>query len=328
MWILLLKICLLTTLFYSLYHWALRGNTFFRFNRVYLLAGMFIALALPFIPLYYAVPTVSETDLPETAFRIGNIISIEMKVNESVNFSQIGCLIYISGLIVLLLSRMWTVFRLFRCIRSGSKEVFCGIVSIETPMVQSSFSFLRYIVLPQGIKEVDKNVILAHEETHIRQWHCVDLLLGDIFYIIQWLKSLVNPFAYSTRLMRLSMLKKPSSHGIQKCWTVALVPLLLLYVWIFAVPVSSAEVTDLQQVTLMGKITDETGQKIVAASVFVPRKSFGTISDIDGNYRLSVGKKDTVYVSIAGYEKQKICVSDYAVENGKLMIDVLLQSLK
>ena len=373
MWILLLKICLLTTLFYSLYHWALPGNTFFRFNRVYLLAGMFIALALPFIPLYYAVPTVSETDLPETAFRIGNIISIEMKVNESVNFSQIGCLIYISGLIVLLLSRMWTVFRLFRCIRSGSKEVFCGIVSIETPMVQSSFSFLRYIVLPQGIKEVDKNVILAHEETHIRQWHCVDLVLGDIFCIIQWfnpiawlykrdlvenhefladsnagnvagmdvyketltrywlygtMKSLVNPFAYSTRLMRLSMLKKPSSHGIQKCWTVALVPLLLLYVWIFAVPVSSAEVTDFQQVTLMGKITDETGQKIVAASVFVPRKSFGTISDIDGNYQLSVGKKDTVYVSIAGYEKQKICVSDYAVENGKLMIDVLLQSLK
>ena len=103
MWMLLLKICLLTTLFYSLYHWALRGNTFFRFNRVYLLAGMFIALALPFIPLYYAVPTVSETDLPETAFRIGNIISIEMKVNESVNFSQIGCLIYISGLIVFLL---------------------------------------------------------------------------------------------------------------------------------------------------------------------------------------------------------------------------------
>ena len=197
------------------------------------------------------MPTVSETDLPETAFRIGNIISIEMKVNESVNFSQIGCLIYISGLIVLLLSRMWTVFRLFRCIRSGSKEVFCGIVSIETPMVQSSFSFLRYIVLPQGIKEVDKNVILAHEETHIRQWHCVDLVLGDIFCIIQWfnpiawlykrdlvenhefladsnagnvagmdvyketltrywlygtMKSLVNPFAYSTRLMRLSCL--------------------------------------------------------------------------------------------------------------------------
>ena len=119
MWILLLKICLLTTLFYSLYHWALRGNTFFRFNRVYLLAGMFIALALPFIPLYYAVPTVSETDLPETAFRIGNIISIEMKVNESVNFSQIGCLIYISGLIVL----CYLVCGLF----SGCSDVFAAV---------------------------------------------------------------------------------------------------------------------------------------------------------------------------------------------------------
>lgn len=123
------------------------------------------------------------------------------------------------------------------------------------------------------------------------------------------------------------MLKKPSSHGIQKYWTVALVPLLLLYVWIFAVPVSSAEATDFQQVTVIGKITDETGQEIVAASVFVPQKSFGTISDINGNYQLSVGKRDTVYISAAGYEKQKVCVSDYAVENGELMIDVLLQSI-
>ena len=47
-------------------------------------------------------------------------------------------------------------------------------------------------MLPQGIKEVDKNVILAHEETHIRQWHCVDLVLGDIFCIIQWF----NPIAW------------------------------------------------------------------------------------------------------------------------------------
>ena len=64
MWMLLLKICLLTTLFYSLYHWALRGNTFFRFNRVYLLAGMFIALALPFIPLYYAAVSYTHLTLP------------------------------------------------------------------------------------------------------------------------------------------------------------------------------------------------------------------------------------------------------------------------
>lgn len=80
---------------------------------------MFIALALPFIPLYYAVPTVSETDLPETAFRIGNIISIEMKVNESVNFSQIGCLIYISGLIVF----CYLVCGLF----SGCSDVFAAV---------------------------------------------------------------------------------------------------------------------------------------------------------------------------------------------------------
>ena len=36
------------------------------------------------------------------------------------------------------------------------------------------------------------------------------------YWLYGTMKSLVNPFAYSTRLMRLSMLKKPSSHGIQK----------------------------------------------------------------------------------------------------------------
>ena len=48
---LLLKLSVLTTLLYSLYHWTMRGNTFFLFNRFSLIGGIVLALVLPFIPI-------------------------------------------------------------------------------------------------------------------------------------------------------------------------------------------------------------------------------------------------------------------------------------
>lgn len=373
MWTLLLKLTVLTVLLYGLYHWTFRGHTFFRFNRFYLLGGILLAGVLPFIPIYYHTDTIHAVAWSEGTFHIGNVVSFEMKIHESIDFKRIMGFVYLSGVIVLLVLRSWSVFRLLKDIGRGTKTTVAGFTLVESPSVQSSFSFFRYMVLPQGMDKTARKVILTHEQTHIRQRHYIDLFLGEAFCIIQWfnpfawlykrdmienhefladksacsaagidiykdtltrywlygtMKSLVNPFACSTRLMRLSMLKKPSSVNIQKCWAVGLVPLLLVYAWIFSIPVARAEIMGEQQITMVGMITDEVGRKVVAASLIVPQKAWGTISDMDGNYQLSVGSKDTVYISMSGYEKQEICVADYTVKDAEIVIDVQLQPLK
>lgn len=118
---LLLKLSVLTTLLYSLYHWTMRGNTFFLFNRFSLIGGIVLALVLPFIPIYYRTVAIDSAVLSEETFQIGNAIIIKMKVNEVTDIGRIITLGYFSGIMFFMLSRGWSIFRLLTHISKGIK---------------------------------------------------------------------------------------------------------------------------------------------------------------------------------------------------------------
>ena len=119
MWMLLLKLSVLTTLLYSLYHWTMRGSTFFLFNRFSLIGGIVLALVLPFIPIYYRTVAIDSAVLSEETFQIGNAIIIKMKVNEVTDIGRIITLGYFSGIMFFMLSRGWRIFRLLTHISIG-----------------------------------------------------------------------------------------------------------------------------------------------------------------------------------------------------------------
>lgn len=54
--------------------------------------------------------------------------------------------------------------------------------------------------------------------------------------------------------------------------------------------------------TITGKIIDSNGEAIIGASVVVKGTSNGTITDIDGNFTLTVPVKSILTVSYVGYE--------------------------
>ncbi|WP_270634567.1 carboxypeptidase-like regulatory domain-containing protein [Parabacteroides goldsteinii] len=372
MW--LLKLVVLTIALYALYHWALRGSTFFHFNRRFLLLGILLAMVFPFVPLVYE-PAVTEATqkVSENLFRIGNAVTIQVDTGLIGGAGKIFEYIYWTGVIVLLLTRYRSVRLIMHCIKEGKKTVFPQFTLIENSSISSSFSFLRYIILPAKINETDKDIIMVHEQTHVMQRHYIDLFLSELFCISQWfnpfvwlykrdvvenhefladrsasrtwgieiyketltgfwlygtLKNLVNPFAYSTRLMRLSMLKKPASPAIRKCWTIGLVPILFLYIYLFAVPTSQAvTVSNVEQVGITGNITDKANNKIVGASIVIPSKATGTISDVDGSFRLSASHMDTLHIYMKGYEKQQFCLADYATNGSEIQIEIKLQPL-
>ena len=49
--------------------------------------------------------------------------------------------------------------------------------------------------VPIGLKEDEKQEILTHEQTHVRQWHSIDVIISEIVNIICWM----NPFAWLLR---------------------------------------------------------------------------------------------------------------------------------
>jgi TonB-linked SusC/RagA family outer membrane protein len=74
------------------------------------------------------------------------------------------------------------------------------------------------------------------------------------------------------------------------------------------------------QATVSGIVAGENGEPLPGVTVLVKNTTNGTITDADGNYKLSINAKDPVLVfSFVGYEKQEIPVGNRSI------IDVTLQ---
>lgn len=65
-----------------------------------------------------------------------------------------------------------------------------------------------------------------------------------------------------------------------------------------------------QTVEIKGKVTDQRGEGLIGVNVKVEGETSGTITDIDGNYILSVKKGATLLFSYIGYISQKIVVNN------------------
>lgn len=63
-----------------------------------------------------------------------------------------------------------------------------------------------------------------------------------------------------------------------------------------------------QQATVTGHIVDNTGEAAIGATVLVKGTTEGTVTDIDGNFRITVKniKNDILVISYVGYETQEI----------------------
>jgi TonB-linked SusC/RagA family outer membrane protein len=80
------------------------------------------------------------------------------------------------------------------------------------------------------------------------------------------------------------------------------------------------EVAQQQEVTVSGKVVDDTGEPLPGATITVLGTMTGTITDIDGNYSITVPEGATLVFSFIGYEPMRV-----AVDN-RSQIDVTLKT--
>jgi len=76
-----------------------------------------------------------------------------------------------------------------------------------------------------------------------------------------------------------------------------------------------------QEQTVSGKVTDsEDGSELPGVNILVSGTSTGTITDIEGNYRITIPSPDaTLVFSFIGYENQEVSV------NGRNTVDVVME---
>ena len=75
-----------------------------------------------------------------------------------------------------------------------------------------------------------------------------------------------------------------------------------------------------QNTTIKGKVVDEMGEPVIGVNVtVVGNKSLGAISDLDGNFTLSVPTNATLSVSFIGYKNQTIKL------NGRTSLEIVMK---
>ena len=189
---------------YAMYWLFLRKETYFRFNRFYLLSTIIVACIIPLIHLGLFESS-NETSSWAGISGIAQAINIPAVTitgglgnvpDPSTSWQHLMVVIYLTGAFLLVARMVLGILRLSILRRSGKKERFDGYSVFYLKHELAPFSFYKTIYLNDSlIDSRDKGYIVSHERTHIRQLHTLDNLVIEFFLAIFWF----NPFMWFLR---------------------------------------------------------------------------------------------------------------------------------
>lgn len=195
-----LKVNLALAVLYICYRLLFREDTFFCLRRGVLLSILLIAFLYPFPDLSgWLSARASVADMVSYYSAILPKETVIMARNNTIetNWQETGImllqLIWLAGAGILLLrcfAELATVCHIYRKCRKitlGGNQI-CLLPEVEAP-----YSFFGWIFISSDPEQQERlDDILIHEQTHVRQWHSVDMVLSEIVCIICW----INPFAW------------------------------------------------------------------------------------------------------------------------------------
>ena len=198
----MLKVNIGIALFYAFYKLFCCRDTFFQWRRIALLSFLALSFLYPLMDMqawvkeqpaineladYYALMMLTETNTSTATVVTAPVAIPTPGLLDIIKFVYWIEILLLSARFMIQLS---SIFRLVLKSKSINVDQI-SIRSLSEPANPFSFWQWIFIYLP-GLKEDEKQEILTHEQTHVRQWHSIDVIISEIVNIICWM----NPFAW------------------------------------------------------------------------------------------------------------------------------------
>lgn len=183
-----LKSALYMALFTGVYWFFLKNETFYRFNRIFLLSGLLCSVLLPLYTFTYEVKLMPM----ETA--VGGALPLDIAAPDSFNWINLLLMVYTAVVCILLFRHLTGLYKIKQIALQHNHTHLKGCLIIETPAFRSSFSVFNCIIINSSADTpaAEKKLILEHELAHVKQLHWADLLICQLFCAFQWF----NPLAW------------------------------------------------------------------------------------------------------------------------------------
>ncbi|QED38792.1 blaR1 peptidase M56 [Antarcticibacterium arcticum] len=196
----ILNVVLFQLLFLLVYEVMLKKETFFSYNRWYLLATSVISLLLPlvkieafafFIPAE-ALPGISTIWLPEVLIgeapaAASTSINTEAEILK-VNWWLVTYGTGVAASLFLFFRKYQNLSRLFR-FKTLTAEGEVRI--IEIPNSTLACTFYRTVFIGDKLTETERQNILSHELVHVKEGHSLDLIFFEVLKVVFWFNPLV-----------------------------------------------------------------------------------------------------------------------------------------
>ncbi len=186
---------------YGVYFFFFRKEANFQRNRWYIVVSMVFSIVISFININVVVDAalnikpVEQILLPNTI--LGETVqNSNMARSKLFSSLSIFAYLYLAGVLISLMLFLFRLVSLLTFIHKSTKDRKQGYVLVIMDKEINAFSFFNYLFINKtDYSSTECNQIITHEHEHIKQHHCVDLLISELVVILQWF----NPFAYLFR---------------------------------------------------------------------------------------------------------------------------------
>ncbi|WP_425076736.1 M56 family metallopeptidase [Psychroserpens sp. S379A] len=197
--------------FLIIYDVFLRKETFFNWNRAYLLITAVLSILIPFIKIERIktiMPEAFVIRLPEVI--IGEVSQTNTLTPEIANLAGISIepepvsiwnIVLFSGMCLASLILLYKIVKLMVLFYKHPKRWSNDLLIVTLFKSTSAFSFFHYVFLGEAIHPKDQPSILEHESVHVKQKHTLDLLFFELLRIAFWFNPLV--YMYQNRISEL-----------------------------------------------------------------------------------------------------------------------------
>lgn len=203
----ILQVSLCWAVFYLLYWLLLSKETFFHFNRWYLLSTFVLSFAIPKVEWQLPQP-VAESEIAVVYFQpitVG-IETLEVTVTATALTPSIGVMdvltwIYWLGVAFFALRFLVGLVQIIRFYHKSERQKRDGYELVLSSKPHAPFSFFNRLFMSKAMElnSEDQQNILRHELAHIRGKHSLDVLLVELSSVLFWCSPLVYLYRRSLR---------------------------------------------------------------------------------------------------------------------------------
>jgi hypothetical protein len=201
----LLKVSACVLGFYTLYLLAFRKFTFFGWNRGYLMASLVLSFLIPMIKLEETVVMPIQSQEPESEafngqyilpnqdFSAINQLPIQ-DISEPFDWQNALLFLYFLGVTLFLIKLIFSLYKVYQRSRNAIRLDKYSIIE----GCNENASFFNVIFLNvEGLSTSEKEQIIAHEATHARLLHSIDILILAICKVVLWFNPVIYYFKKS-----------------------------------------------------------------------------------------------------------------------------------